>query len=105
MEINEYQKQALSQLMVVPANETFLDYGILGLCGESGELAELVKKRIRDGVWDQDKAISELGDVLWYTAFLAKCMGVTLEEVTVNNLLKLEKRAANNAIRGSGNDR
>ena len=85
-------------------------YPTLGLCGEAGEVADKVKKVLRDrrGVFDaevrQDLAL-ELGDVLWYVAQLATELGLDLEEVASANLQKLASRAARNVIRGSGDRR
>jgi len=85
-------------------------YPTLGLCGEAGEVADKVKKvlRDRDGVFDQavrDDLCLELGDVLWYVAQLCTELGLSLEEVAAANLAKLESRAARNVIQGSGDRR
>ena len=65
----------------------------LGLAGESGEVADLIKKGIGHGHdVPLDKLTSELGDVLWYVAAVAKCYGLTLEEVAAYNVAKLRKR-------------
>ena len=70
-----------------------LDLGALGLCGESGEVAELVKKHVHHHKpLDQDKLVKELGDVLWYLAFLCEANGTTLEEVANVNATKLRAR-------------
>ncbi|MBM5797594.1 MAG: hypothetical protein FJ050_04215 [Cyanobacteria bacterium M_surface_7_m2_040] len=85
-------------------------YPTLGLCGESGEVADKVKKVIRDrgGVFDdalRDDLKLELGDVLWYVAQLCTELGLSLEDVAVANLEKLASRAARNVIAGSGDRR
>jgi NTP pyrophosphatase (non-canonical NTP hydrolase) len=65
----------------------------LGLAGEAGEVADLIKKGIGHGHdVPLDKLTSELGDVLWYVAAVAKCYGLTLEEVAMYNVAKLRKR-------------
>ena len=85
-------------------------YPTLGLCGEAGEVADKVKKVLRDsgGVFSPEvrEALKlELGDVLWYVAQLASELGLDLEGVAQANLDKLASRAARNVIAGSGDDR
>jgi NTP pyrophosphatase (non-canonical NTP hydrolase) len=85
-------------------------YPTLGLCGEAGEVADKVKKVIRDrqGVFSAQAVAAlelELGDVLWYVAQLASELGLDLERVAEANLEKLASRAARNVIAGSGDDR
>ena len=71
----------------------------LGLTGEAGEVADLIKKIIHHGrPFDdgaQTKLIEELGDVLWYIAFTAKAVGVSLDDVVAANNAKLAKRYPN----------
>lgn len=70
-----------------------IDNGILGLCGETGECADLWKKSRHQGhTLDVDKLADECGDVLWYVAELAAGLGLTLEEIAARNIAKLEKR-------------
>lgn len=65
----------------------------LGLCGEAGEFADLVKKALGHGhVFDSSRAAQELGDVLWYVARNAARMGMTLESIAQLNVSKLERR-------------
>ena len=85
-------------------------YPTLGLVGEAGEVAEKVKKVIRDknGIFDEEskKAIKkELGDVLWYISNLCNEFNFSLEEVASENLEKLKLRSARGKISGSGDDR
>jgi NTP pyrophosphatase (non-canonical NTP hydrolase) len=82
----------------------------LGLTGEAGEVADKVKKvlRDRDGVFDLERreAIKlELGDVLWYVAQLSSELGFELNEVAEANLNKLASRAKRGQIKGSGDER
>ncbi|MAR08299.1 MAG: hypothetical protein CL862_14550 [Cyanobium sp. NAT70] len=82
-------------------------YPTLGLSGEAGEVADKVKKVIRDrgGVFDEEarEAIKlELGDVLWYVSQLADELGYNLEDIASANLNKLASRAARGRIAGSG---
>jgi len=85
-------------------------YPTLGLCGEAGEVAEKVKKVLRDGQGHFDgpcrQALElELGDVLWYVAQLASELDLSLEAIAEANLAKLASRAARNVIAGSGDQR
>jgi len=85
-------------------------YPTLGLCGEAGEVADKVKKVLRDqgGVFGpevRDDLRLELGDVLWYVAQLATELDLSLEAIAEANLAKLSSRAARNVISGSGDRR
>ena len=85
-------------------------YPALGLVGEAGEVANKVKKVLRDkeGVFnegDRDDIAKELGDVLWYIAALATDMQLSLGYIASQNELKLSKRKANGTIGGSGDNR
>lgn len=85
-------------------------YPALGLCGEAGEVAEKLKKVLRDdkGVMTEEtkEAVKkELGDVQWYVAYLAHKLGFTLQEVAEANLKKLYARETKGTRRGSGDDR
>ncbi len=109
IDINAYQDAARRTAAYpdVGANPV---YPTLGLSGEAGEVADKVKKVLRDrgGVFDDPtrEAIKlELGDVLWYVAQLASELGYDLEEVATANLDKLASRAARGRIGGSGDHR
>ena len=85
-------------------------YPTLGLCGEAGEVADKVKKVLRDrhGSFSSEVIADlqlELGDVLWYVAQLATELGLELEQIAQSNLDKLASRAARNVIEGSGDRR
>ena len=70
-----------------------LTLGALGLAGETGEVVDMVKKRLFQGhAIDQEKLRSELGDVLWYFMLICHTMGYSLEEVMVSNVEKLQER-------------
>lgn len=108
MEIDEYQRRALNTA-IYPKSRAIV-YPTLGLTGEAGEVADKVKKTIRDNdgefTGERRREIAlELGDVLWYAATLANDLGYTLGEVAQMNLDKLASRAARNAIHGSGDNR
>lgn len=93
MTLNEYQ--ALAQRTSNRALEAkgHLFNGVLGLAGEAGECADLVKKHyFQDNRPMVHLLEDELGDVLWYVAETAAALGVTLEEVARHNVEKLKKR-------------
>ena len=83
---------------------------VLGLVGEAGEIAENVKKLVRDknsdlAQLDRDDMAAELGDVLWYTAVLANFLGLSLDDIARQNVDKLADRQARAALGGSGDNR
>lgn len=85
-------------------------YPVLGLCGEAGEVAEKVKKIVRDKNGHVDDAsraavAKELGDVLWYIAALCKEFKLDMGQVAQGNLTKLAARKAAGTIQGSGDER
>ncbi|MBR1937934.1 MAG: nucleoside triphosphate pyrophosphohydrolase family protein [Spirochaetales bacterium] len=93
MTINEYQKLAIRTINPRLSKVEILSNGVMGLCGESGEVIDVVKKHLfQDHPLDRDKIIKELGDVAWYIAETAHALDVDLETVLVNNIEKLEKR-------------
>ena len=106
--LNRYQEKAKTTA-VFP--ECFgIIYCALAINGEAGELAEKVKKIIRDhdGEWTEEKkraAALELGDILWYLANCADQLGYTLNEVAQMNLDKLADRYKRGKIKGSGDNR
>ena len=102
MNFDEYQKFPRST--AIYPDECKVVYPALGLCGEAGEVAEKVKKNIRDGK-SLDGVGLELGDVLWYISALADDLGVTLEEVAKTNIEKLQSRMERNKIKGDGDNR
>ena len=107
MEFNEYQETA-RETAIYPA-ELGLIYTALGLTGEAGEVAEKVKKMIRDDITLDDKyrgkLARELGDVLWYVANLAHEIGISLDTVAKANLNKLRSRKVRKALKGEGDER
>lgn len=103
MEFFEYQHKAVS-FAVYPATHKVL-YPTLGLCGESGEVAEKVKKQVRDGVFNRHEVAKELGDVLWYLTNVCNDIGYNLEEIAKMNIEKLDSRKDRNKIQGSGDNR
>ena len=93
MTLNEYQALAQRTSNRALDNKGHLFNGVLGLAGEAGECADLLKKHYyQDGRNFVDDLEDELGDVLWYVAETARALGLTLEEVAVRNVEKLKKR-------------
>jgi len=109
MDFNEYQNKA-RQTAIYPDKDNNFIYPTLGLVGEAGEVAEKMKKVIRDdgGIISEEKRIEivkELGDVMWYIANLAKELNVDLEDVALANLEKLQSRKQRDQLHGSGDNR
>jgi len=109
MTLNDYQSAAKTTA-VYTSPEQQLVCTVLGLNGEAGEVAEKIKKVIRDKnsiVTDADRVEiqKELGDVLWYLAVLSDTLGLDLESVAALNLEKLKSRFARGAIHGQGDNR
>jgi NTP pyrophosphatase (non-canonical NTP hydrolase) len=115
MQLSDYSSQALSTDTFDdtkpkdPGSHAFLSK-ILGLTGEAGEVAEKMKKILRDkdGVMsEQDKKelIKELGDILWYINSTAVYLGYTLDDVAQANLDKVLSRKARGVSHGSGDNR
>ena len=92
LSFNEYQKQAYDLISEEGKKDMVLN-GVLGLTGEAGECADIVKKVLFQGhELDKEHLKGELGDVLWYIAETASGLGISLEEVAQYNLDKLHKR-------------
>lgn len=93
MELNEYQELAQRTSNKALDLRGHLFNGVLGLSGEAGECADLVKKHyFQDARPMIDRLVDELGDVLWYVAETARAIDVTLEEVATHNVEKLRRR-------------
>jgi NTP pyrophosphatase (non-canonical NTP hydrolase) len=106
---NEYQTGALKTAIYPNMGSNFI-YPALGLVGEAGEVAEKVKKIIRDGDGtltdpDREKIAKELSDVCWYVAVLAYELDYNLEEILKMNLDKLRSRQERGVLGGSGDNR
>lgn len=90
---NEYQKKAMTTLNPALSKQDVLLNGVMGLCGESGECIDLVKKHLHQGhPLDREKLAKELGDVAWYLAETAWALDIPLEDILRGNLDKLKKR-------------
>lgn len=94
MTINDYQEAALRTANREKlSDKELLTNGVLGLSGESGECADLVKKHLFQGhELDAEKLANELGDVAWYLALASYAIGYSLEAVLQMNVDKLRKR-------------
>lgn len=106
MTLNEYQKHALETAIY----EEKIIYPTLGMTGEAGEVADKVKKVIRDNRKEftpeiKAEIMKEIGDVLWYCATLSHDLGYSLEEVAQTNVDKLRSRMNRNKLGGSGDNR
>ena len=89
---NDYQRAALRTCNKISKSDKVLN-GALGLCGETGEVADLIKKNKFQGhELDKKKLLEELGDICWYIAILADGLDVDLDTVLEMNVQKLRKR-------------
>ena len=110
MTFEDYQKQALTTVLSTGDDFKDLLHWVLGLNGEAGEVAEKMKKIIRDKngvISDEDKQelAKELGDVMWYIAVFANDLGVPLETIAKQNLDKLHSRKTRGVLGGNGDNR
>lgn len=109
MNFNEYQEKS-RKTAIYPDQGENLIYPTLGLVGEAGEVAEKMKKMIRDDggkLTDERKEvlIKELGDVLWYLAQLATELSIEFDQVAEQNIEKLYSRLDRGKIHGDGDNR
>jgi len=109
MTFRKYQENAF-QTAIYPGKGDNFYYPTLGLCGEAGEIAEKIKKVMRDGdgVLTEVKKTElkkELGDVLWYIAALCTELDLDMNDVAENNIAKLLDRKKRNVIKGDGDNR
>ncbi len=109
MDFKEYQKFSRETAIYPNVGQNFI-YPVLGLVGEAGEVAEKVKKVLRDdgGVVSETKRAEiqkELGDVLWYLAQIATELNLSLDDVATSNIDKLVSRQERGVLSGSGDNR
>ena len=109
MEFNEYQEQARKTAVYPNIGSNYI-YPTLGLVGEAGEVAEKIKKVIRDNNGEiteekKQEIKKELGDVLWYLANLSKELEINMNDVAQANLDKLNSRMDRGQLHGSGDNR
>lgn len=110
MTFDEYQQKALTTIISTDDELKDTLHWVLGINGEAGEVAEKVKKIIRDQngkFTDEDKSelAKEVGDVLWYLAVFANQLGFSLDDVAETNLSKLKSRKDRGKLSGSGDNR
>ena len=112
-DFNSYQKKAAKYDRFEPTDDLTapgMFEKVLGLAGEAGEVADKVKKIVRDKkgkITDEDRLeiAKELGDVMWYVAGISRYLNIPLSEVAQMNLDKLESRLQRGKIGGSGDNR
>ncbi|MFA5421006.1 MAG: nucleoside triphosphate pyrophosphohydrolase family protein [Patescibacteria group bacterium] len=109
MDFNNYQKEAKKTALYPNQGDNYI-YPTLGLVGEAGEVADKIKKIIRDensiiSSEKREEIKKELGDVLWYISQLSTELNIDLEDVAKTNLEKLLSRQKRNVLGGSGDNR
>lgn len=109
MDFETYQKMSRETAIYPNAGNNYI-YPTLGLAGESGEVAEKIKKVIRDnnGIIDESKKVEiekELGDVLWYVSQIASELQLSLNNIAQKNIDKLYARKERGVLTGSGDNR
>ena len=93
MNATEYQRLAMTTLNPELSKKDVLINAVMGLCGESGEAIDIVKKHLHQGhELDQDKLVKELGDIAWYLAEAAYSLDIPLDDVLQRNIDKLRAR-------------
>ena len=93
MDIRDYQKQAMMTLNPELSKKDVLINSVMGLCGESGEAIDIVKKWLAQGhELDKERLAKELGDIAWYLAEAATALDMELEDILQANIEKLKKR-------------
>ncbi len=114
MNFNDYQLKAIATDLSAGKGTDVLSIGfmdkVLGLLGESGEIAEKLKKVLRDkdgklSQEDRAELVKELGDVLWYVALLAHYLETPFDDIATKNIAKLASRNQRGALGGSGDNR
>lgn len=93
MTANEYQCLAMTTLNPALSKKDVLINSVMGLCGESGEAIDIVKKHLAQGhELDRDALAKELGDVAWYLAEAATALDMELDDILAANIEKLRRR-------------
>lgn len=109
MDFNQYQKKSRRTAIYPNMGKNYI-YPVLGLTGESGEVAEKFKKLIRDRKRRVDKHFreeitKELGDVLWYIAQICAELKIKMDDVAELNIAKLASRKKRGVLHGDGDNR
>lgn len=95
MDFNQYQELAMRTTSCTDKDRLILN-GVMGLCGESGECIDLVKKHLFQGhELNKEGLIDEASDCFWYLASIATGLGIKLEDIAQHNVDKLKKRYPN----------
>jgi len=102
-QMNDYQRAAVST--AIYKKEHAVIYPALGLAAEAGEVANKVKKILRDGKFDREAIADEVGDCLWYIAALCRDLNIDMQQIADNNIKKLKDRLERGVISGSGDNR
>lgn len=93
MTINEYQKLAMTTLNPQLSQHEVLMNAVMGLCGESGEVIDIIKKHLYQGHdLNRDALVKELGDIAWYLAEAATALDMDLEQILAANIEKIRRR-------------
>ena len=103
MDMDDFQKLAAET--AIYSKKHAVIYPALGLAAEAGEVANKVKKILRDGDFDRKAIADEIGDCLWYIAALCRDLNVNMNDVAKTNLFKLQDRQKRGVISGSGDNR
>lgn len=109
MNFKEYQEKSRKTAIYPKLGQNYI-YPVLGLSGETGEVAEKFKKIIRDKngiISEEDKTeiAKELGDVIWYLAQICSELNLSFENVAKNNIKKLQDRQNRKVLQGNGDNR
>jgi len=101
--MNDYQRAAVST--AIYKKEHAVIYPALGLAAEAGEVANKVKKILRDGKFDREAIADEVGDCMWYIAALCRDLNIDMQDIANNNIKKLKDRLERGVLSGSGDNR
>lgn len=109
MDFNEYQKESRKTVIYPNSGDNFI-YPAIGLSSEVGEVCGKIKRVLREygGAVNEEmrhELSKELGDVLWYLAQLSTEFGLSLDDVAIENIEKLQSRKRRGKIKGSGDNR
>jgi len=102
-QMNDYQRAAVST--AIYKKEHAVIYPALGLAAEAGEVANKVKKILRDGKFDREAIADEVGDCMWYIAALCRDLNIDMQQIADNNIKKLKDRLERGVLSGSGDKR
>jgi NTP pyrophosphatase (non-canonical NTP hydrolase) len=102
-QMNDYQRAAVST--AIYKKEHAVIYPALGLAAEAGEVANKVKKILRDGKFDREAIADEVGDCMWYIAALCRDLNIDMQDIANNNIKKLKDRLERGVLSGSGDNR